>query len=263
MDQKELEQVTSIIEQAKQQATQSQTQVMQQQVNEAIEDKSMLKEQLDLGEDLTRIDYLLRGYQLIVQEDGSTKWEEPVNKDLVVLSDYGVQMIRDSIAWYINKNTLLSNYDEETILEKMEDFASDLNDDIYMSYEKAFQYPTLDECKAELKERIKKKVDIRMFAKELLGQVADKKDIENAILKEMEDTIERELEVIKAQKMKSKLKRFPMIMRKVQDAVHSTYLRAYKGAERTSLRKHMNVSETRGATVIQPEKRSMMPWRTR
>jgi len=128
----------------------------QQEVMIAANDKSMIAEQLDLGEELERIDYLLRGYVIERNDEtGETAWVKPEDKDMIILSDYGVHLIRNTIAWYLNKNTLLSNYDDKTINVKMEDFASDLNDTIFMEYEKVFQYPTFDECKVILQERIK------------------------------------------------------------------------------------------------------------
>lgn len=230
-------------------------QIQQQEAYFQKEDKSIVQQQLDLGEELERIDYLLRGFVLKKNEKTlEVEWTASDNPDMVVLSDYGVQLILDTIAWYLNKNTLLSNYDTETINKKMEDFSSDLNDDIFMSYEKVFMYPTLKECEEEIEKRLKHKIDIKEFANKLINKEVPRAEIESLLLKEMEGTIEREMEIIKAQKMKDKLKRFAMIMRKVQDAVHSTYLRAWKGQERTTLRQHIHISETKGNMPVIPQK---------
>ena len=45
------------------------------------QEPSMIKEQLDLGEELERIDYLLRGYTLeFNSEEGVKEWIKPDNK---------------------------------------------------------------------------------------------------------------------------------------------------------------------------------------
>lgn len=213
-----------------------------------------LRDQLDLNAEMEKIENLLRGKIRKAVKDEATQitsieWVEPADKEMVILSDYGIHLILNTISWYINKNTLLSNYDLDTILEKMEDFTNDLTDTIFMEYEKVFQYPTLEECKTVLEERIKKQVDIKKFARELIGEEdIDEDEIKEKILEEMEDRIEHEFEVIKQQIIKNKLKRFLIIMREVQDSVHSTYLRAYMGGERKSLRQNefLNINESRG-----------------
>ena len=220
------------------------------------QETSMIKEQLDLGEELERIDYLLRGFTL---ERG--EWKAPTTQDLVVLSEYGVHLIRNTIAWYLNKNTLLSNYDEDTILTKMLDFSNDLNDTIFMEYEKVFQYPTTKECITVLEERIQKRAEIAQYALKLVGKDSNLEEIKREKIKEIEDRIENEIEKIKEQIIKSKLKRFLMVMRQVQDAIHSTYLRALHGTERSSLRRHMSVTETKGIGNSMPTKHGgFFPW---
>lgn len=210
-------------------------------------ERSMAKDQLDLSEELERIEHLLRGHVIEYDEaTGNKRWVEPKDNDMVVLSEYGIHLILNTITWYINKNTLLSNYDEQTILTKMEDFASDLADTIFMEYEKVFQYPSLEDCKKIFEGRIKYKTELRMFAGETAGIKMDEKKERDKIIKEVEETIEKELDKIKQQIIKSKLKRFLMLMRIIQDSVHSTYLRAYKGMERKTLREHIHITETMG-----------------
>jgi len=87
---------------------------------------------------------------------------------------------------------------------------------------------------------------MRKFALELMDKEADEDKIEVELLKEMEGRIERELVTIKDQKRKSKLKRFESLTRMVQDTIHSAYQRAWKGQERTTLRQHIHISESRG-----------------
>jgi len=123
---------------------QSQQEVMMQQ-----EDRGMISEQLDLGELLERIHNLLKGYVLKKCEDGVVRWVAPEDNDMIILSDYGVNYIMGAVQWYLNKNTLLSNYDDKQIDAKMEDLSTTMVDDIFMEYDKMFLYPTLDDCKDE------------------------------------------------------------------------------------------------------------------
>ncbi len=257
MTDKEFTEVETQIREARLRADQEKTQMMQNQIFDQANGKSTIAEQLDMGEELDRIDNLLRGFVLEKNEStGETNWVKPTeNKDTIVLSDYGVHLIRNTIAWYLNKNTLLSNYDEATINRKMKDFAMDLNDTIFMEYEKVFQYPSLEDCKKVLNERLKNKKEVKLYSLELLGKTVTKDEeekIQKEILAEVEPIIEKELLKIKEQIIKDKLKRYWLLLRVVQDAVHSTYLRAWKGQERTTLRQHINITETRGSIIAPP-----------
>ena len=218
---------------------------------------NLVREQLDLSEQLDVIEHLLRGHILgMVKVPGTDtevqQWIKPSNDDMIILTDYGVHLIMNTITFYLNKNTLLSNYDEKTIDNKMEDFSTALADVIFMEYEKVFKYPSTQDCIDVLKERIQRKTDLRKFALETIGKKADEKEIEDGFLKEIEDRIENELSKIKEQVIKNKLKRFEIIIREVQDSVHSTYLRAWKGQERRTLREHIHTTESLGGINQQP-----------
>lgn len=213
------------------------------------QERGIAGEQLDLGEILDRIHNLLKGYVLKKNEKGKMIWIEPDNSDMVILTEYGVNYIMGAVQWYLNKNTLLSNYDDEQIAGKMEDFATTLVDDVFMEYDKMFLYPSIEDCQVEIERRIKAKVDTRMFALKLMGKLGDAVVIREEILNEMEDRIEHELKIIREQKIKNKLKRFESLIRFIQDSVHSTYQRAWKGQERTTLRQHIHISENKGSLL--------------
>jgi len=233
---------------------------MQQDLVNTNQERGMITEQLSLGEELTRIDYLLRGYTIKVNENtGESIWTKPDDNSMVILSEYGVHLVRNTIAWYLNKNTLLSNYTEETILQKMEDFSSSLNDDIFMEYDKVFQFPTFEDCKKILEGRIQHKINIKKFANELVGKEETDKSIKDKFMKEIEGRVEVEFQKIREQLMKNKLKRFELLMRCIQDAVHSTYNRAWKGQERTTLRQHIHISETNGGKTMMQDGRGANP----
>lgn len=204
------------------------------------QERSMIQDQLDVSEDLERIRHLLKGdYE---DEDGN--WQEAKDGDMIILAPYGIHLIMNTIRFYINKNKLLSNYDEDTINQKMEDFAEALNDTIFMEYEKVFKYPSFDDCRQVLEERIKRKVKVRKFNLEQSNVVKDEKEIIKELWGGID--IEKELEKVKQQIIKNKLKRFLILLRSVQDTIHDTYLRAWKGQERSTLRTHMHISEMKG-----------------
>jgi hypothetical protein len=213
------------------------------------QERSMIKDQLDLSEELERIEHLLKGDILKRDSRGQLIWEAPEDSEMIILSEHGIHLIMNSISFYINKNTLLSNYDETTINAKMEDFASDLNDTVFMEYEKVFKYPTFEDCKKVLEARIENKTKLREFAYEMVGKEIKEGEVKKEIINELEGEIEREIDKIKEQIIKNKLKRFALIIREVQDAVHSTYLRAWKGDERRTLRQHINISEIKGGNI--------------
>lgn len=210
------------------------------------QEEGMIKQQLSLGDELKVIDYLLRSYTLITDENGS-RWQKPEHEDMIILSDYGVHFFREAIAWYLNKNTLLSAYEPEEILIKMQDFANALNDAIFLEYELIFNMPSFERCVKELKERIDSKIKLRMFASKLMGKEINEEDVTKELLHEFEGKVEKELTKIKQQLMKNKYKRFGTLLRFIQDTVHSAYNRAAGGQERRSLRQHMQITETKGS----------------
>lgn len=210
------------------------------------DEKNLVKEQLSLADELETIEHLLRGHILKKGADGVQQWVESEDDEMIILTEHGVHLIMNTIMFYMNKNTLLSNYDDETILTKMKDFSTCLADVIFMEYEKVFSYPTFEDCKQVLRERISKKTELIMFAYEITGKKSNKEEVEEGFIKEIEDRIEVEISKIREQIIKNKLKRFEVLIREVQDAVHSTYLRAWNGQERRTLREHIHISENVG-----------------
>ena len=124
-----------------------------------------------------------------------------------------------------------------------------------------FLHPTVDDCIEVLKDRIDRKVKISTYALEKTGQTADKAKLINDKFAELEDRIEDELDKIKQTLIKNKLKRYVLIVRTIQDAIHATYMRAWKGQERATLRQHVHISETRGLSPVQPQNNGgVWPW---
>ncbi len=246
-----LEQQKTEIDLAQATATLAQTNQAQQSIELGGQESNMIKDQLDLSEELEMINNLLRGN--VLRKDaatGSTDWVKPDDPEMEVLSEYGIHLIMNTITFYINKNTLLSNYDEATINSKMEDFAGDLADTIFMEYEKVFQYPDEKQIEEKLLGRLERKRKEIISTKKLRRQEYDADEIWRKLVDEINPTVERQK--IKEQLVKNKLKRFMLLLRCVQDTVHSTYLRAWKGQERTTLRQHIHITENRGSNQYPP-----------
>ena len=217
------------------------------QLNEAT--ANLAREQLSLVEDLEVIEHLLRGHVLKLVKDGNAeiqKWCPPEDEDMIVFTEAGVHAIINAISFYANKNTLLSNYDNDTILQKMKDFSHTLNRLLFTNMEKFFVQPTNEQCIEILKEKIKRKTELRKFAFEIVGKEVDEKEIEEEFIKEIEKNIEVEIEKIRERAAENKYKHYEMLIRVVQDFVHSLYNRAYGGIERRTLREHIHTTESIG-----------------
>jgi hypothetical protein len=222
--------------------------LIQREQNFAQQQTGIMKEQLNLDKELDLIEHLLKGEERYVDEGGDTVWGVPENKDIRILSDLGLKLVMNTLNFYLNKNTLLSNYDEDTINKKMEDFSESLNDALFMSYEKYFLQPTKEECQKKLLEKINDLTKDRIFYLELKHIDIPEEEIREEIISSMD--IEREILNIREALQKEKLKGFEHLMRKIQDTVHSAYLRAWNGQERKSLRQHMHISES----IMPPQK---------
>jgi len=98
-------------------------------------EQNLIQYQLDLREELERIDHLLRGHQLKYDTDGNLKWVEPTDDSMKPFNDKGVQIVMNVISFYLNRNTILSNYSEDMINWKMKDLGDELADLIFMKYE--------------------------------------------------------------------------------------------------------------------------------
>lgn len=145
--------------------------------------ENMIKWQLEVDNILERIEHVLRGDELTYQ-DGHLIWKRVAKEEDQQLNNYGVTTILRILSTYLNRNTILSNYDEKTINYKVLDFGKELNNLFFMKYE----------------------------AYGMIGL--------------------------------EKRKNYPMMHKEIVDIVHSAYLRALHGGERTSLREARQVTQT-------------------
>jgi hypothetical protein len=124
---------------------------MQSSLFQSEESVNLIQSQLEVDALLERIDHLLRGHELKFDGQGNLSWQKPKNQENQIFTEYGVQEILRFVSMYINKNTLLSYYDQETINWKVYDIGYDLTDFIFLKYDKMFRYETEDELKDKIK----------------------------------------------------------------------------------------------------------------
>ena len=85
------------------------------------QEQNLVQYQLSPEKELDRLYHLLSGHIALKDQFGGDKWVEPKDDRLKIFSDYGVNSIMNLLSFYININTLLSNYDERTIIWKVKD----------------------------------------------------------------------------------------------------------------------------------------------
>jgi len=85
------------------------------------QDQNLIVWQLELDNILERIEHLLRGDVVVEDEDGNIDYAPPTDTDLIVLNDYGVKLIMNVISFYLNRNTILSHYDDTRIFQILYD----------------------------------------------------------------------------------------------------------------------------------------------
>lgn len=141
-------------------------------------EENLIRWQLDLREDLDRIYHLLRGDILREMEDGNVLYVTPENPNLRPFNEFGVQLIMNIMQFYLNRNTILSNYDDATILWKVHDFGVEVSDLIFNRYEEMMntleqgEEEDNDEYDDRVKWHLKEKLKLYpMIVKELVDSV--------------------------------------------------------------------------------------------
>lgn len=95
---------------------------------------NLIKWQLELDSILERIEHMLRGDKMTF-EGGHMIWMRAEDSRDRILNDFGVAEIMRILSMYLNRNTILSNYDEETINWKVLDFGQEISDLFFLKYE--------------------------------------------------------------------------------------------------------------------------------
>jgi hypothetical protein len=201
--------------------------------------ENLVKWQLDFGEDLDRIYHLLKGHQLKYDERTRQYYHKaPDDPNLVPFNEYGVQLIMNIIEFYLNRNTILSNYKEDMINWKVLDFGNDLADLIFNRYEDMMI--TID-VKSIIKSLTGSEISQMPNGKYVIGMHYDNGQL---IYQELSLDILRYIDEIVSNHLYEKIKLYPMIVRELVDTVHSAYLRAFNGGERESLRTARTVHQS-------------------
>jgi hypothetical protein len=139
LQQEETDKQTSVLQQ-------SYTKAMQQQQNDSrnyasqtlisgssVQD-NLIKWQLELDSILERVEHMLRGDKPRFI-NGNLIFVTTDNDNEKILNDFGVSEIMRILSMYLNRNTILSNYDETTINFKVFDFGNEIADLFFLKYE--------------------------------------------------------------------------------------------------------------------------------
>lgn len=98
------------------------------------EQESLVKWQIELNDILERAEHILRGDKPTFK-DGHLIWEKNIDPSQNTLNERGVQTILKILSNYVNRNTILSDYENDEIRVKVFDFGRELNNLIFMNYE--------------------------------------------------------------------------------------------------------------------------------
>ena len=99
------------------------------------QDSNFMEYQLDTGELLNKIEHFLRGEYITTDTQGNEYWAKQEDDSLILFNVYGVSSIMSVIGNYINKETVLSFYDEMRINEILADLGDALSNFVYCNYE--------------------------------------------------------------------------------------------------------------------------------
>lgn len=207
---------------------------------------NIVTQQLDLSQELDRLYHLINGH-VIKKDINGEYWAEPDDDRLKVFSEYGAKQLMNYILFYINKNTLLSNFKEDDINEKMYHFGTGLIDLIYNMYEHMFFYPSPEKKYHEVLKIIN---DNPSSYRHLLYEQGGQTFIDtDALYLKCHEWCKAELQM--------KIRHFPMIILAVTDSIHATMLRALNGEERDSLRKYMQIHQSINSNPMQEQQKGL------
>lgn len=196
------------------------------------DNENIIQWQLDLAEQLDNIGHSLRGHVIGVDEEtGGSCWKDPEDRADVLFTEYGVQEFLRYLLQYLNKNTILSNYDEETINLKVYDAGYILGDLVFTRYEKFFHTSSREDILIEFPELNNEPREIR----------------------------ERVIRGLQHDEIKEKMKHFETAIKPLIDAIHSSYLRALHGGERESLRSARILTQTESPMSMGNPMQQMIP----
>lgn len=135
---------------------------------ETAPDENMIKWQLELNDILEKAEHILRGDKPVFQ-DGQVIWQKNPEPEKNPLNEYGVQKVMRILSMYINRNTILSDYEQDEINYKVFDFGREINDLFFKKYEEMGM--DTDEKRKEYPMLIREIVDVvhSAYKRALLG----------------------------------------------------------------------------------------------
>lgn len=182
-------------------------------------DQTIVELQLELDETLNQIYHQLSGHELTFNSElNKYEWSEPKDDRLKNFSNYGVKIIMNKLKMYLNINTLMGFYDENTIRWKVKDFGVELSDLFLTRYEHLLHYPTPEELFDKYKPIVKKRNQTLQNDKKITEE-----ELYQKCIRWSEDELAARENIL------------PGICWDLINMVHSTYTRAFLGKERTSL----------------------------
>jgi hypothetical protein len=217
-------------------------------------EQGLSREQLECKKLLLRLRHILKQDLRKIDEKGKEMWKA-IDTEKRILTDDGVEKIMQMVEVYVNKETLLSNFDEDLIYQRVwDEFASAFNGSLFMKSNFYFREPTIEEAIKVIKERIEEKVKIREGVMSILGIPFDKKKFNQEVLNEMEKVLGKEIENVREQKRLENQMDSEMLFLEVVHTVETAHQRAWKGEERGSLRRHTSINELIGRPMPQQSK---------
>lgn len=222
------------------------------------QDSGLAETQLEVDSILDNIENLLKGNRFDwIDETKTIKgWIENKNPQAQILSEWGVQRVMQTVRFHINRNTLLSNFDEKQIDRMMLAFVQAMNSLVLLKYEVLFKESTFEECKDIFDKNKEEKIKIKKFAYDSLGKQYTDDQVKKEVEKELESRIEYEIQKIRNEQLTLRLKEYDLLLEELEQQVFATYNRALRGEERGSLRRHTQFSDIRttGATPSQQKR---------
>lgn len=97
------------------------------------ETQNLVEWQLDFRKELIDIERLLRKQRLVKDKQGNLVYVDPP-ADEQLLNERGVQAIMELLRWYLNKNIILSNFDDNSIKQRLKQFGNALRRLIFLNY---------------------------------------------------------------------------------------------------------------------------------
>lgn len=98
------------------------------------QDENIIRWQLELNDILERAEHILRG-DIPEFKDGHIIWVQNKHPEENPMNEKGVGEVMKILAMYVNRNTILSDYDNKEINIKVFDAGRDINNLVFMRYE--------------------------------------------------------------------------------------------------------------------------------